>query len=417
MPIECTLMNKNTPVLKLKGQNIKMAEAIKILEPKRTCEIYFPTFFAESVSFMNKFLCPPGITSEDADVRKKQFNTWFSKRCVSKNRAGLPEEVSVEWTGGEHPNYFSLSDQYWIKYSEDENWADLNFFTNKFSLITGDALFSRSTSWLDRIPLDLNTPEITTNGILNKRWILDNKGNPVLVKMSSKEALYESINEVLASQLLLKTGNIKYVPYELQIIGYNICCTCSNIVDENTELVTCANLYNSGPRTEKENKLRECKAMVEAIKEHLDNAIEFFEIPGGKEFIRAMTAFDRKINNQDRHFANCGFLRNVNTGKYIGPAPLFDFGNAFMPKATPEKSKNFAAYEDELFATGNMQVLDTTMFSKILDDCNLLTLEEKMDILKMLEENNNYIIKRSVASNSNAVKDFSSKTQMSGVNF
>ena len=38
-----------------------------------------------------------------------------------------------------------------------------------------------------------------------------------------------------------------------------------------------------------------------------------------------MLAFDAVIGNMDRHLENFGFLRDADSGEYLGMAPLFDF--------------------------------------------------------------------------------------------
>jgi len=45
----------------------------------------------------------------------------------------------------------------------------------------------------------------------------------------------------------------------------------------------------------------------------------------------AMLTIDAIIGNIDRHTGNFGFLRDANTGEYIGMAPLFDFDHALDP--------------------------------------------------------------------------------------
>ena len=47
-----------------------------------------------------------------------------------------------------------------------------------------------------------------------------------------------------------------------------------------------------------------------------------------KEFIDNMIAFDYVINKTDRHLGNFGFLRDGESGVYLGPAPIFDNGNS-----------------------------------------------------------------------------------------
>lgn len=50
--------------------------------------------------------------------------------------------------------------------------------------------------------------------------------------------------------------------------------------------------------------------------------------------------FDAITANQDRHFGNFGLLRDNNTGKYIGLAPIFDNGESLLSKALPSDFKN-----------------------------------------------------------------------------
>ena len=59
---------------------------------------------------------------------------------------------------------------------------------------------------------------------------------------------------------------------------------------------------------------------------HEDVMREFGE-PGA-----IMLALDAIIGNTDRHTGNFGFLRDANTGKYLGMAPLYDFDWALNPK-------------------------------------------------------------------------------------
>ena len=62
--------------------------------------------------------------------------------------------------------------------------------------------------------------------------------------------------------------------------------------------------------------------------QHFMRCIEALRIPCSKKDIDTMLAFDYLINNSDRHYGNFGFIRDANTLKFIGPAPLFDHGNS-----------------------------------------------------------------------------------------
>jgi len=49
-----------------------------------------------------------------------------------------------------------------------------------------------------------------------------------------------------------------------------------------------------------------------------------------------MLAFDAITGNTDRHLENLGFLRDSNTGEYLGMAPLFDFDNVLTADGTDD---------------------------------------------------------------------------------
>lgn len=76
---------------------------------------------------------------------------------------------------------------------------------------------------------------------------------------------------------------------------------------------------------------------------HLMRCVETLEISVTKKEIDTMLQFDYLINNRDRHFGNFGFIRNVDTLKFKGLAPLFDNGSSLwfdQPVSLIEKSRD-----------------------------------------------------------------------------
>jgi len=49
-----------------------------------------------------------------------------------------------------------------------------------------------------------------------------------------------------------------------------------------------------------------------------------------------MILIDAVFGNGDRHLGNFGYMRNANTGEYIGMAPLYDFDHALDAKGTDD---------------------------------------------------------------------------------
>ena len=371
--IKCILMNKNTPVLKLEGD---------LSTVENSC---FPVFVAEQCEIMDKKLAPPSVFSSDVKTRLKQFNRWFAKRCVSPGRIIPVDEKRAVWDK-KRPMFFSMTDQYWIQYDKREQWIDYNYFTNDYSYITGDALFSKALDWLKEIPLDANSPDVTTNGVMNKRWIKDGSNKNILLKVSSGSLFQESKNEILASIFLKDYARIPYVTYYPYIYNYSLCCACRNFITEDTEFVTAGNLFNTVKIPP------QVKASPDYVYQHLLSVIAYYKIPDAVSFLEEMTVIDRIMVNQDRHLGNCGFLRNVNTGEYIGPAPLFDFGNAYFPGTDVDRSKYFFTLESELAHSGRIKPIDLNQFEKMLDDAGIENKEEKEKLLKLMENNNRFIM-------------------------
>lgn len=53
---------------------------------------------------------------------------------------------------------------------------------------------------------------------------------------------------------------------------------------------------------------------------------------------------NEKVHNEDRHFGNFGVLRDNQTGKIIGAAPIFDNGISLFNYATKSDLQDLSAY-------------------------------------------------------------------------
>lgn len=166
--------------------------------------------------------------------------------------------------------------------------------------------------------LSLSTPDITTNGVLRKRWIREENGESYLIKAGSKFYHQEPLSEVLASITLERLELLPFVKYELAVDGLRLCSKCKNFVNENTEFVPASYIYSKIPRKKDET-----------VYEHLLLMCEKYGIANAQEYINNMITADKIIGNDDRHLGNFGFIRDVETGKIIGFAPLFDSGSAY----------------------------------------------------------------------------------------
>lgn len=315
------------------------------------------------------------------------FFGWLSKRNIPEKREGLQEaidEFGRSWL--ETKNYFSLSDQYWLK-KRDETWKRGNFFTNWYSTDIGEIMF---TPWaFKKKRVNGESPDATTNGLLRKRWKQNADKTSYLVKAGSLAAHQEPLSEVLVSVLTEKLGVIKSAGYELCIEGTLMCSKCENFITEDTDLVPASYFYND-----------EKRKPTETVYDHLISMCEKQEIPGAKEYIDWTIFIDNLTGNEDRNLSNIGFIRDINTLKFIGPAPLYDCGNAYWStqKITDNvRSEMFKGVEDMI----SKKLKQKCDLSKIFADMGYETIinaypeitdVKKKNLIEAIKKRNNRLI-------------------------
>ena len=280
--------------------------------------------FTEIIGVENEKHLPPDILFLDWQKERKikllDLNKWWSKRGMPDKRDGLVPLMGylrvVNKGLLQMMNYgLSLSDAYWIKpVTDTSTWAQVNFFTNPFSMDIGKAMFGTSTK--DKSEINTVSPDLSTNGWLKKTWRIKD-GIRYLLKAGSDPNHQEPINEILATKLLETLNIIPFVHYSLASIKGAACCACRNFLDENTEYVPAALIYKTEPRPD------DC-----TIYQHLINRCRAFGIENMEDFLDRMLQVDFILANSDRHLGNFGFLRDANTLEFLGPAPLFDNGTS-----------------------------------------------------------------------------------------
>ena len=163
---EAWLCNKDKKVLKIVIDKDKI---IKIIGRHRDNQKYLPMFL------------------QNGNLSLENLQTWFRKRMIPserENRAYVME--SSKDLLNTYRNFFSLSDQYWLKYDKRETWEKLNFFDNPYCEEVGKAFFGiwevnkekirthaekgELDRGLDTSSLISFSPDLTTNCILIKKW-------------------------------------------------------------------------------------------------------------------------------------------------------------------------------------------------------------------------------------------------------
>lgn len=268
----------------------------------------------------NEDYAPFGLIKINA-IDKVEFNKWWKNRQIPASRKGL-KEVLHNSNVYDKDNFdlldakaycLSLSDQYWVKGVEEEiSWESINFFDNEFSEDIGKILFNGGKTALN---LNLNTPDMTSNGNYEKRWkIID--GERYLLKAGSKIYNQEPFNELIATKLYERLLNKdEYVEYSVIFDDDKAISKCKNFITKETELVPAWKINEYYEFLDDEDKYT-----------HYIRCLNNLGIKDAETLTDKMIVCDYIIANKDRHFNNFGVIRDVNTLKFIGVAPIFDNG-------------------------------------------------------------------------------------------
>lgn len=252
----------------------------------------------------------------NCDIKKIQ--KWWEMRAVPASRATMQQvinnanclntEVYLAKNLG-----LSMTDTYWIKPSGIDLSFDNVKFANLAAYSHGKIPYHNATSY---------DPNASLGGQMEKYWDLMHK-TPILVKESYKYYGQQSINEVFASIVHSRQpSNVEFVRYTAEMTeDRGVQCKCPAFTSENIELLSAYEMVES-------RKIQNSQALYdEYINICVENGIDYNQI---QEFMDYQTMTDFLITNTDEHLLNFGVLRNPNTMKLIGPAPIFDSGNSMF---------------------------------------------------------------------------------------
>ena len=253
---------------------------------------------------------------------RRAFNAWWGNRAIPESRTFLsqrlleldlkaPSQIPLASLG------LSLSDQYWLlEDSSDLTWEDITYFRNRFDLGPLDAQgrpVSSSSIWMNAV--GLNSPDNTTDGMLDKRWIVED-GRPCLIKGNGVGGR-EVYNEVVATMLhrrLLPAH--RFVEYRLaQWRGRDV-CACPSFLSEEEEFIPAWYVVNLRKRRNEISEYRHYCQMAESL-----------GVAGAGNQLDRMLVCDSILANTDRHWGNFGIIRNVETQE-CRYAPIFDTGSS-----------------------------------------------------------------------------------------
>lgn len=305
--MKCILMNKNTEVLTAEynaklGRFDRMYEIIDI----NYAPLILKNYYEEE---------------NDELVLLRRLEEWFKGRGIPSWRDKLDlllHRLNIETADELLDKAFglSLSDQYWLKpYDTDISYDNINFFDNDFDYAEFlEASLSLNSKTIKKEE-SLKTPNNTTDGMLKKAWIIEN-GKRYLLKGGYKNEILQPFNEALASEICKRLG-FHHVEYTLDTYKDMVVSKCPCFITKDTELITAYQIRNNMQRNDNEKDYEDYIHILE------ENGIKNARVE-----VENMYILDFLIMNEDRHLNNFGIIRDVNTLKWIGVAPIFDNGMA-----------------------------------------------------------------------------------------
>lgn len=293
------------------------------------------------------------------------FHSWWQSRAIPLSRNNLtamlkarnisiPKEYLFKNLG------LSLNDCYWIKPIDSAlKWKDVNLFTNDFKDNTLE--WERDKTKSNELRY---SPNSSLTGGIEKTWIIK-KGERYLVKGNSTDKSDESLNEHIASKIHHSQGFSNYVDYNLVKIKhkpYDYGCFCKCFTSEQIELISAYDLIISKKQKNTENYFEH---LLNVCKE---NGMDSDEVRASLEY-QILT--DYVMSQRDRHFNNIGFLRDSESLKFIGVAPIFDSGESLY--ANTEAPTNEAEMK-YLYTKGFEQ--DAEKMLSLVKDYSLINLDK-----------------------------------------
>ena len=268
---------------------------------------------------------PFGINSNPQKLKK-----WWNDRAVPSTRheaKSALNKLGYSTTGNMLVDNLALSlnDCYWIKpIGSDLKWKDVSLFSNKFEDDFGTLTLNTKAT------IDLKNKTMfnsaTSQGELQKKWCIDKDGKRFMVKGNYGSSYQQSVNELFATELHKKQGFKNYTPYfktaidignQLKGVGCSSYCFCS----EKVESISAWDIIESKVKPNHISTFEHFKSIC------LENGIKEKEFD---DYFDYLIMSDFLLSNTDRHMNNVAILRNPDTLKFIGIAPIYDTGNSMF---------------------------------------------------------------------------------------
>lgn len=252
------------------------------------------------------------------------MRTWWQARAVPASRDSMREVIRR--AGAHNPEDYlaknlalSMTDSYWLCPETDLGlkWEVVNF-QNLIDYNNGKIPFHSEKSY---------DPNGSLGGQMDKYW--DITTDPAtLVKNGYKYCGQQSVNEVFATLLHSRQPHASaYVSYEAMKIPNDngIMSKCKSFIEPGLEFVPSLEIIYSTAGVNSESQYERF------IRICVENGMSEEIV---RDFLDYQTLTDFIITNTDRHNENYGVLRDIDSLKFVKPAPIFDSGNSMLHSYT-----------------------------------------------------------------------------------
>ena len=263
-------------------------------------------------------------------MNEMKFHDWWKDRAIPKTRHGA--KTALQRLGYASTNSalvdnlaLSLSDCYWIRPRDEElSWSEVNLFTNDFIDTFGEITINK-----DQV-IDIRNKTrfscAASQGELQKKWCISDVGRRYMIKGNYGQSYQQSLNEIFATNLHTAQGYGNYTEYlltKLKVEGdlEGLGCLSYDFCSENVECISAWELLQTTKTKQNESYYYPLKKVCMNLGISEDDFISFMDY-------QIMT--DYLLSNTDRHMNNISIMRDPDTLKILGFAPIYDSGNSMF---------------------------------------------------------------------------------------
>lgn len=331
-------------------------------------EIEEETWRIDNAKIVNREIAPFAGTATDASLKQ-----WWAMRAVPSTRKTMEDVVRAAGCINNEEYLaknlaLSVTDAYWISpVNSDLTWKDVN--TSVLSLYNdGKMPYHNATSY------DRNA---ALSGQMDKYWDLSDTP-PILVKNAPLYYGQQAVNELFATILHEKqNAGVDFVRYTINDNVEKGCkeSRCKAFTTYELEFISAYEILHLIPK-------RNSSSLY-------DTYIEICSKNGipkkmMQDYMDYQTLTDFVITNTDEHLNNFGILRDVNTLKFVKPAPIYDSGNSMFYKvsanAIPPKRYELLRNEIVSFHNSEEKMLKHVKNRSIVDTSFLPSRDEVTEL-------------------------------------